>query len=196
VRSRDHLPTRRQRPDHGTGPSGPHRPATANYARRVVSIGRSAVQTPLPAPDAVTGAPAPTTGPPSRLTSPLGNRASAARIRDASSPDVPARTHTTAPPGPVASSRLAEPLSTYRRLPAPRPPRGADDHDALRLALAHRRSSQARQTSGTPQGWLRPARQRTSASKVHANGPVVISRCVKGRWSAADAPLLGGVPGR
>jgi hypothetical protein len=67
---------------------------------------------------------------------------SAARIRDASSPDVPARIHTMAPPGPEASSRLAEPPSTYRRLPAPRPPRDADDHDALRLA--HRRSSQAR----------------------------------------------------
>ena len=72
VRSRDRHPARRQRPDHGTGPSGPHRPATANCARRVVSIGRSAVETPLPAPDAATGTPAPTTGPPSRLTSAEG----------------------------------------------------------------------------------------------------------------------------
>jgi hypothetical protein len=143
VRSRDRHPARRQRPDHGTGPSGPHRPATANCARRVVSIGRSAVETPLPAPDAATGTPAPTTGPPSRLTSAEGQPGisrphQGRKLAGRSCPD-PLGSE---PPGPVASSQLAEPLSTYRRLPAPRPPRGTDDHDALRLAPAHRCSSQ------------------------------------------------------
>jgi hypothetical protein len=100
VRSRDRLPTRRQRSDHGTGPSGPPRPATANCARRVVSIGRSAVETPLPAPDAATGTPAPTTGPPSRLTSAKGQPGISRPHQGRELADVPARTHTIGASGP------------------------------------------------------------------------------------------------
>jgi hypothetical protein len=74
-----------------------------------------------------------------------------------------------APPGPAASSQLAAPPSTYRRLPAANSPRDTDDHDALRLALADR-CSKGHADFLHSTGWLRSARQRTSASKVHANG--------------------------
>jgi len=79
VRFRDRRPAQRQLPSPSTCSPGQRRPASASRARRLVSIGRSAVRTPLPVPDAATGGPAPTAGPPSRLT-PAGGQLGAVAL--------------------------------------------------------------------------------------------------------------------